>query len=169
MFVLLCHTFMNFYWRKDLCQADLSDTLNMFVKYAENFLEPFGKKVSAQNMGFCQNIPTWFWASFFQNLNLFHFSWHIIWLVCRMVTIFLLTQESRLRGPFRYLENVRTVRRKFSRNLWKKVSAQKIRFCQNIQTWFWASFFQNLIFFHFSWHIIWWVSCGHEFFTDAKI
>eukprot|EP00493_Phyllostaurus_siculus_P000935 UN00940 len=33
-----------------------SGTLNMFVKPIENFLEAFEKKVSAQKMGFCQNI-----------------------------------------------------------------------------------------------------------------
>ena len=105
-------------------------------------------------MGFYQNIPTWFWASFFQNLNFFHFSWHIIRLVRRVVTIFLLTQTARLGGSLRYLEHVRKVNRKFSRGLWKKVSALKMGFCQNIPTWFWVSFFQNLNFFHFSWHII---------------
>eukprot|EP00493_Phyllostaurus_siculus_P021948 UN22278 len=43
----------------------------------------------------------------------------------------LLTQRSRLSGPF---EHVRKVHRKFSRILFKKVSAQKMRFCQNIPT-----------------------------------
>ena len=87
------------------------------------------KKVSAQKMGFCQNIPTRFWASFFQNLNFFHFSWHKIWLVRRAVTIFLMTQKPRLGGPLRYLEHVRKVYRKFSRGLWKNVSTQKMGFC----------------------------------------
>ena len=101
-----------------------------------------------------QNIPTSFWASFFKNLNFFHFSWHIIRLTYRMVTIFLLTQRSRLSGHSRYPEHVRKVHRKCSKGLWKKVSAQNMRFCQNIPASFWASFFQNLNFFHFSWHII---------------
>ena len=113
------------------------------------------KKGFSANRGIYQNIPTSFWASFFQNLNFFHFSWHIIRLVRRMVTIFLLTQTARLSGPFRYLEHVRKANRKFSRGLWKKVSVQKMGFCQNIPTRFWASFFQNLNFFHFSWHKIW--------------
>ena len=73
MFVLLCHTFTNFYWRKDLCQADLSDTLNMFVKYAENFLEPFGKKVSAQNMGFVRIFRPDFELHFFKISTYFTF------------------------------------------------------------------------------------------------
>ena len=59
-----------------------------------------------------------------------------------------------LGGPFKYLKHVRQVHRKFSRGLWKKVSAQKMGFCQNIPTRFWASFFQNLNFFHISWRII---------------
>ena len=75
---------------------------------------------------------------------------NIFLLVCRMIMIFLLTQRTRLGGPFRYLEHVRRANRKFSRGLWKKVSAQKMGFCQNIPTWFWDSFFQNLNFFHFS-------------------
>ena len=33
-----------FYWRKELGQADLPDTLNMFVQSTENFLEAFEKK-----------------------------------------------------------------------------------------------------------------------------
>ena len=83
------------------------------------------KKVSAQKMGFCQNIPTRFWASFFQNLNFFHFSWHKIWLVRRAVTIFLLTQRDRSGGPFRYIEHVRKANRKLSRGLWKKFQPKK--------------------------------------------
>ena len=38
---------------------------------------------------------------------------NIFLLVCRMVTIFLLTQTARLSGPFRYLEHVRKANRKF--------------------------------------------------------
>ena len=75
----------------------------------------------------------------FQNLNFFHFSWHIIRLVCRAVTIFfLLTQRPRLGGPFRYVEYVRQANRKFSRGLWKKFQPNKCGFI--IPTWFWASF-----------------------------
>ena len=75
--------------------------------------------------------------------------------MCLAVTIFLLTQSSKFGGPFRYLENVRKVHKKISRDLWKKVSTQNMRLCQNIPTPFWASFFQNLNFFHVSWNIIW--------------
>ena len=63
----------------------------------------------------------------FQNLTFFRFSYHIIRLVCRVVTIFLLTQSIRLEEPFEYLEHGRRVHRKFSRGLWKKSSAKKMR------------------------------------------
>ena len=76
-------------------------------------------------MRVCQNIPTWFWASFFQNLNTFGFSWHIFWSVSRVVTILLLMQRSRLGGPFRYLEHVRKIHRKCSRGFWKKSLSSK--------------------------------------------
>ena len=41
----------------------------------------------------------------------------IIRLVCRMVTIFLLTQRTRSSGPSRYLERLHKVCRKFSRGI----------------------------------------------------
>ena len=62
----------------------------------------------------------------FQNLNSFHFSWHIIRLVRRMVTIFLLTQRIRSSGPPRYLQCCRKPYRKFSRDIWKKILQLKI-------------------------------------------
>ena len=68
-------------------------------------------------------VTNQFFVRFFANI----FS-----LVYRMVTIVLLKKRTRLSGPFRYLEHARKVHRKFSRGLWKKVSAQKIGF--------WASF-----------------------------
>ena len=46
-----------------------------------------------------------------------HFFANIFLLVCRMVMIFLLTQRTKLGGPFRYLEHVRQANRKFSRGL----------------------------------------------------
>ena len=98
----------------------LQNTLWARLKFSRGLF----KKVSAQNMRFCQNIPTPFWASFCQSLNFFHFSWHRIWLVCRVVTIFSLTQISRPGEHFRYLEHVRKVHRKFPRGLWKKFSSR---------------------------------------------
>ena len=93
-----------------------------------------------------------FQTGFFLKANRFFVN--IFWSMCRMVTIFWLTQRTRLRGPFRYLEHVRQANRKFSRGLWKKVSAQKMGFCQNIPTRFWASSL-----------LIFWVE---TFFSDAS-
>ena len=41
---LMCRMVTIFYWRNKLGQADLPDTLNVFVKLTENFLEAFEKK-----------------------------------------------------------------------------------------------------------------------------
>ena len=71
-------------------------------------------------MRFCQNIPAPFWASFCQSLNFLHFSWHRIWLVCRVVTIFPLTQILRPGEHFRYLEHVRQFHRRLARGLWNQ-------------------------------------------------
>ena len=65
---------------------------------------------------------------------------NIIRLLCRMITIVLLTQRSRLSGPFKYLARFHKGYRKFSRSIWKKVSAQNRRFSQNIPSWLWAPF-----------------------------
>ena len=78
-----------------------------------------------ESMRFCQNILSPFWASFFKNLNFFHFSRHIIWLVCRMVMIFLLAQRYNLCKLFRYLEHARKVHRNVSKGFSKKVLLKK--------------------------------------------
>ena len=57
----------------------------------------------------------------------------------RMVTNFLLTQRSMLIKPPRYLKHVPEGHRKFSRhNREKIISAQNMRFYQNILTWLWV-------------------------------
>jgi len=62
----------------------------------------------------------------FQNLNFSRFSWHIIWLVCRTVTIFvLLTQRSRLSRLPRHFEHFRKAYKKISRGTWKKSFSSK--------------------------------------------
>ena len=67
----------------------------------------------------------------------------IIWLVCRGVTIFLLTQISRSGKPCRYVEHMRKVHRKVSRGLWKKTfNLKNAKETQNVVQKFW----QNLIF-----------------------
>ena len=143
-----------FYWRKDQGQVDLPDTLNDFIKSTENFLEAFEKSFNSKYEVLSEYSSLT--SSFiFQNLNFFHFSWRIIWLVCRTVTSFLLTQRAKLSGPSRYLKRVHKVYRKFSRGIWKKFSTQNMRFYQNIPAWLRASFFKISTFFHFSWRIIW--------------
>ena len=53
----------------------------------------------------------------FQKSGGLRFFANIFLLVCRMVTIFLLTQRPKLGAPFRYLEDVHKVHKKFSRDL----------------------------------------------------
>ena len=140
-----------FYRRIEQGQAHLSNTLTMSGKPTKNFLGVSEKKFRLKSevlSEYSSVIP----GSFFQNLNFFRFSWHIFWLVRRMVTIFSLTHRARLGAPFKYVEHVckAHVHRKFSRSTWKKkVSAQNMSFCQNILTWLWASFFKISIFFVF--------------------
>ena len=72
-----------FYWRKDLGQADLWDTLNILVKSTENFLEAFEKKIQLKKWGtnenqyvvgiFWQNLI--FWAEAFFQRSLETFLW----------------------------------------------------------------------------------------------
>ena len=95
-----------------------------------------------ESMRFCQNILSPFWASFFKNLNFFHFSRHIIWLVCRTVTIFLLAQRYKVCKLFRYLEHARKVRRNVSRGFWKKILLKKN---EVLSEWFPMTF---SVFFH---------------------
>ena len=75
----------------------------------------------------------------FQNYNCFCFSWYIIELVYRMVTIFLLTQRPMLSEPPRYLKHVPEGHRKLSRHSREKIiPAQSMRFYQNFLTWLWV-------------------------------
>ena len=48
----------------------------------------------------------------------FYCSLHVLWLVCHVVSIFLLLQRSRLGGPF--CSDILKMFRKFSRDFWKK-------------------------------------------------
>ena len=100
------------------------------------------KKFQPKKWGFVRIFQPDFELHFFKISILFHFSWHIIRLVCRMVTIFLLTQRARLSGPFRYLEHVRQANRKFSRGLWKKFQPKKWGFVRIFQPDFELHFFK---------------------------
>ena len=90
-------------------------------------------------------------------------------LVCRAVTIFLLTQRAMLGGPFRYLEHIRKANRKFSRDLWRKVSAQKTKVLSEYSNLILSFIFsKSQLFSLFLPYNPIGVSCGHDFFTDAK-
>ena len=104
-----------------------------------NFLGSFWKSFSSKHEVLSE-YSTLTLSFIFQNHNFFRFSWHIIGLVCRIVTIFWPTQRLRLSKPHRYLKRVRKAYRKFSRDIWKKCFAQNMRFYQSILTWLWASF-----------------------------
>ena len=75
------------------------------------------------------------------------------------------TQITRLGTPFRYNEHVHKVARKFLEVFEKKVSTRNIRFCRNIPTWFWASFFNIWTFALFLTYDLIGVLCGHYTFN----
>ena len=111
--LMVCRTVTIFYSRKDVSWVDLPDILNMFVKSAENFLRSILEK------SFCSKHEVLPEYSFLiltfilkRNINSFHFLWHIIWSVRRVVTPFLLTQRVGLGAPSKYFELVREVHRK---------------------------------------------------------
>ena len=141
-------------WKYLVIKADISLVSDFWFEAPKKIFYSTNLK-DIESMRFCQNILSPFWASFFKNLNFFHFSRHIIWLVCRTVMLFLLVQRYKLCKLFRYLEHARKVHRNVSRGFSKKVLLKKMKFCQNILSSFWASFLKNLNFFHFFWHIIW--------------
>ena len=89
------------YWREELVWADLPNTLNMVVKCVENFLQPFEKKFYPKKQGLVRRSQPVLRPDFRQKSRYFHFSWHIIRLVCRMTLIFLLTWRTSLSGPSR--------------------------------------------------------------------
>ena len=92
----------------------------------------------------------------------------IIWLICRMITIFLLTQRARLSGPSRYLERFHKVYRKFSRGIWKKFQLKIWGFIRIFQPDFELHFSKSQLFSLFLTYNLIGVSYGHDFFTDAK-
>ena len=109
------------------------------------------KKISSQNMRFCQNIPTSFSTSFFKISTLFTFpDIESDWCVVRS-RFFYWRKDQKLNRLPRYFERFRKAYKKVSRGTRKKVSAQKMKnearnqlkiFWQNLI--FWAeSFFSN--------------------------
>ena len=105
-------------WKYLLIKADISLVSDFWFEAPQKIFYSTNLK-DIESMRFCQNILSPFWASFFKNLNFFHFWWHNIWLVRRMVTMFLLTQRPRF-------EHIRKVHWKFSTRLWKKVSRSRM-------------------------------------------
>ena len=97
------------------------------------------------------------------------FSLNIFRSKCRMVLIFLLAQRARSGQSSEYLECDCRMRRKFSRDLWKKFSPEKWGFCQNIPASFWGSFsFKKRKFWLFLAYNMIGVLYGSDFFTRLK-
>ena len=64
------------------------------------------------------------------SFNFFHFSWYIIWLVCRTITIFLPVYRSSLNTYSDMLFYGHLTNRKFFRRTWKKRFDKKVgHFC----------------------------------------
>ena len=61
----------------------------------------------------------------FSKSYVFHFCWHLIWLVCRAITIFYWLKKLSKLICFRDIENVREVNSKFSRSLGKRIFTLK--------------------------------------------
>ena len=101
-----------------------SDTLNMFVKSTENFLDALEKNFSPKNGGLSEySNPTW--ASFFSKSQLFSLflTYNLISVSCGLN--FLLTQRASLGGPLRYLEHIRKLYGNFLQTLEKKFQTKK--------------------------------------------
>ena len=84
IFLLVCRMITIFYWRKELVRADLSDTLNMFVKSIKNFLEAFEKRFSPKKWRFVRIFQPDFELHFFKISTFFTFpdiksDWCVVW------------------------------------------------------------------------------------------
>ena len=136
-------------WRFLLCCSNPTNDLTCFVYllwlssfyFLYLFLQMCWKKLKLPKRCLLikhyekkSSIKKWKMLYFKQTQESSLFSNNIIWLVCRMVTIFLPTQRTRLSGLPRYLERVRETYKKISRDTWIKVSAQNMSFCLNIFT-----------------------------------
>ena len=88
----------------------------------------FQKKFNLKTCDFVRIFQLDFELHFFSKSHFFTVPYiYTGWYVMLSRFFFLLTQRSRLGGPFRYLENVHKAHRKFSRDFWKKVSTQNMR------------------------------------------
>ena len=111
-------------WRLSWCICSLQFFCLTVASPKLNFLGSFWKSFSSKH-GVLSEYSTLTLSFIFQNHNFFRFSWHIIGLVCRIVTFFWPTQRLRLSKPHRYLKRVRKAYRKFSRDIWKKACSSK--------------------------------------------
>ena len=89
---------------------------------------------------------------------------NIIILLRRMFTIVLLTQRSRLSGPFRYLTRFHKVYRIFFRSIWKSFQMKTGSFVRIFQADFDLHFFKFSIFTLFLIYNLLGVLYGHDFF-----
>ena len=62
-----------FYWRKELGQADLPDTLNMFIQSTENFLDALQRKFQLKTWGFVKIFQPDFELNFIKISTFFTF------------------------------------------------------------------------------------------------
>ena len=76
---------------------------------------------------------------------------------CRMTMIRRALDSPMSKDLPRYLERCRRPHRKFSSVVWKKSSSSKHEVLSEYSSLTLSFIFQNLNFFHISWHIIWWM------------
>ena len=99
----------------------------MFIEPKGNFLDSFRKSLISKHVNLSEYSN---WILSFIFFSKYHFlivpyiysDWYLM-----LSRFFFLTQRFRLGAPFRYLENVHKVHRKFSREFWKNVSTQIMR------------------------------------------
>ena len=111
-------------WRLSWCICSRQFFCLTVVSPKLNFLDSFWKSFSSKHEVLSEYSKLTL-SFIFQNHSFFRFSWHIIELVCLMVTIFLPTQRYRLSEPPRYIKRVRKGSRKFSRHIGEKSFCSK--------------------------------------------
>ena len=94
-------------------------------RFHRKFSRNRSEKIFSYNWRFCQNIPTSFWSSSFFKISFFYNSWHILWLMCCAIMIFLLERISALGVPFRHIEHARKVYRNVSRTFEKRLISKR--------------------------------------------
>ena len=128
----MCRTVTNFLLTQRAMLRGPSRYLEHVRKVHRKFCRGLWKESFISKNEILHNILSSLILSFiFENPKFFHFCWHIIWLVCSAVTIFILTQRTRLGAPSRYLENIRKLSTEnFLETFENEFSTHKICFCQ---------------------------------------